>query len=86
MRVRLTPGAGSDRIDGAVGGILQVRVAARPVDGAANEALMRLVADALDVPRSRLAIRTGERSRVKLLRIEGVPAERLRSLWPGVDV
>lgn len=86
LAVRLTPGAGVDRIDGVIGGVLRARVAARPVDGAANDALLRLVADALDVPKGRIGLRSGAANRAKVLEIEGVAPERLRSLWPGVDV
>jgi uncharacterized protein YggU (UPF0235/DUF167 family) len=86
LAVRLTPGAGFDRIDGVVNGVLHARVAARPVDGSANAALLRLVANAVGVPRSRVALRSGAASRTKLLVLEGVEPERLRSLWPGVDV
>ena len=86
LAVRLTPGAGVDRIDGVVDGVLRARVAARPVDGAANDAVLRLVADALHVPRGRVTLRSGARSRAKVIEIEGMEPERLRSLWPGVDV
>lgn len=82
----MTPGAHVDRIDGVVEGILRVRVAAKPIDGAANDALLRLVADALDVPNGRVTLRSGATARAKVVEIEGVPPERLRSLWPGVDV
>jgi uncharacterized protein YggU (UPF0235/DUF167 family) len=61
-------------------------VAARPVDGAANEALLRLLADALSVPRSRLSLRSGGRSRAKVIEVEGVEPEWIRSVWPGLDV
>lgn len=67
-------------------GVLRARVAARPVDGAANEALLRLLAVALDVPRSRLTLRSGMASRTKVILAEGVAPDRLRSLWPGLDV
>ncbi len=50
--VRLTPRGGADRIEGVVDGVLRARVAAPAVDGAANQALLRLLADALVVPRS----------------------------------
>jgi uncharacterized protein len=82
----VTPGAGVDRVDGVVDGVLRARVAARPVDGAANDALLRLVAAALDVPRGRVTLRSGPTGRAKVLEIEGVAPARLRSLWPGVDV
>jgi uncharacterized protein YggU (UPF0235/DUF167 family) len=69
-----------------VDGILRARVSARPIDGAANDALLRLVADALDVPRGRVTLRSGATGRAKVLEIEGLAPERIRSLWPGVDV
>jgi uncharacterized protein len=75
-----------DRIDGVVGGVLRARVAARPVDGAANVALLRLVAAALGVSKGHVGLRSGATSRVKVLELEGVTPERVRSLWPGVDV
>jgi len=84
--VRLTPSAGVDRIDGARDGVLRARVAARPVDGAANDALIRLLADVLDVPKAGVALRSGITSRTKVVEIHGVDPSRLRSLWPGLDV
>jgi uncharacterized protein (TIGR00251 family) len=88
VRVRLTPRGGRDRIDGfaadAKGGrVLKVRVAAPPVDGAANAALVRLMAKALGVPRSAVRIASGEASRTKTLEIAGdaaVLAARLDTL------
>ena len=49
--VRLTPRGGTDRVDGVVDGVLRARVAAPAVDGAANQSLLRLLADELGVPR-----------------------------------
>ena len=69
-----------------VDGILRARVAARPVEGAANDAILRLVAEAVGVPKRHVSLRSGAASRSKVLEIEGVEPERLRSLWPGVDV
>jgi len=69
-----------------VDGALRARVAARPIDGAANDALLRLIAGALGVPNGRVALRSGAASRAKVLEIDGVAPERVRSLWPGVDV
>lgn len=64
IAVRLTPGASADQIEGwgldAAGqAFLKVRVRARPVEGAANEALAKLIARALDVPKSDVAIQRG---------------------------
>jgi uncharacterized protein len=69
-----------------VDGVVRARVAAKPIDGAANDALLRLVADALAVPRGRVTLRSGATARAKVIEIEGIAPERLQSLWPGVDV
>ena len=84
IEVRLTPRAGVDRIDGLDGGVLRCRVAAPPVAGAANDALLRLVAHELDLPRAAVRLVTGEHGRRKVL---GLPAERRSTVvarWPGL--
>ena len=58
-------------------GTIRVRLAAPPVDGAANTALLRFLADALDVPRSRLSLASGATSRRKRIAVEGVDAKGL---------
>ena len=88
FRVRLTPRGGRDRIEGFAPGAageraLRVRVAAPPVDGAANAALVRLVAKALGMPKSAVTIVGGEASRDKTVEVAGDAAElaeRLRGL------
>ena len=50
---------------------LKLRVAAAPVDGSANDAVVRLVAKWLDVPRSRVAVVAGTTARVKTLQVDG---------------
>lgn len=82
LPVKLTPGAASDRIDGwgvdAEGRpVLQVRVRARPVDGEANEALARLLAKALGVPKSTVTLARGGQSRLKMIAVEGLDAPTL---------
>lgn len=82
--VRLTPRAGRDVIDGVDSeGRLRVRVAAPPVDGAANDALLRLLAVALAVPRGSVALENGATSRVKRIRLD-VSVETVRARWPGI--
>jgi hypothetical protein len=80
--VRLTPRAGRAQVDGwsrdAAGRtFLKVRVAEPPLDGAANTALVRLIAKALDRPASAVRIVSGESARLKQLEIDGVEAEDL---------
>lgn len=82
--VRLTPRAVVDRVDGVVDGVLRVRVAAPAVDGAANQALVRLVADELGVPRRDVQLVAGAASRTKLLIVDGSSAGRLLARWPDL--
>ena len=84
--MRLTPRGGADRIEGVVDGALKARVAAPPVDGAANEALLRLLAEALDVPRSRVCLAAGATNRRKVIEVVGLEPAALRGRWPGLDV
>ncbi len=77
LAVRLTPRGGRDAVDGwardAAGGLqLKVRVSTPPVDGAANAALIRLVAKSLKLANGAVRIVSGDHSRVKVLELEGV--------------
>lgn len=83
LRVRLTPRAARSRIDGWDGDLLRVRVAAPPVEGKANDALLRLLAKALDVPPSRLRLVKGRTSREKVIAVEGVSQEDVRTRLGG---
>jgi uncharacterized protein len=84
--IRLTPRAGRDAIEGVgVDGSLRVRVAAAPVDGAANHALVQLLADALAMPISGVRIIAGERGRHKRVAIDDLDEATLAARWPGVD-
>ncbi len=84
IEIRLTPRAGSDRLDGVVDGGLRCRVAAPPVDGAANEALVRLLAHELDVPPSVVRLVSGERGRRKVVAIPASLISRVVDRWPGL--
>lgn len=89
--MRLTPRASGERIDGTVtdaGGAryLAVRVRAVPEKGKANEALLRLLADALNVPLKAVAIRSGHNSRLKIVAVAGEASAlepRLRAVAGG---
>jgi uncharacterized protein (TIGR00251 family) len=77
IRVRLRPRGGRDELIGMRDGIVQVRVSAPPVDGKANEALCRLIAKSAGVAPSKVSVVRGEKSRDKVVRVEGLEAEVL---------
>lgn len=70
--VRVRPRASRSALAGEIDGALGIRLAAPPVDGAANEELIRLLSSVFSVPRSRISIISGLSSRNKVVRIEGV--------------
>lgn len=79
LHIRLTPRGGRDAIDGWTDdGVLRVRVAAPPVDGAANDALLRLIAKRAGVALLRVTLVSGAQARIKLVQIDGVADEEVR--------
>lgn len=81
IEVRLRPRGHADELIGVEDGVLQARVSAPPVDGKANRALCRLVAKRIGVAPSRVTVLRGEKSRQKLLLIEGIDhGQLLRTL------
>ena len=72
--MRVIPRAKRTEIAGRRGGALLVRLAAPPVDGAANDALRAFLAERLGVPQRRIAIVRGATSRDKTVAIEGLSA------------
>ena len=79
--VRLRPRGHADELLGLEDGVLQARVSAPPVDGKANKALCRLIAKRVGVAPSRVSVVRGQKSRQKLVRVEGIePAELLDAL------
>jgi uncharacterized protein len=82
LTVRVIPRAKHTEISGERDGALVVRVAAPPVEGAANEALIAFFSAALRVPRRAVQILSGERGRQKRVAIAGVTVEAVRRLTP----
>ncbi|HET8539287.1 MAG TPA: DUF167 family protein [Anaeromyxobacter sp.] len=75
LEVLVQPRASRTRVAGEHGGRLKIQLAAPPVDGEANAALLAFLADALDVKRADVALLAGEAGRRKRVRIAGVTAE-----------
>ncbi len=76
--VRLQPRAKKTAIIGEMDGALKLSVTDPPIEGRANEALVRFIADLLKVSRSSVTIAAGESNRNKVIRVEGVTAEQVR--------
>ena len=83
LRLRVTPRARQTALAGIVEvdgkPALAVRLAAPPVDGAANKALLAFLADWLSLPKSSLRIVAGDASRVKLVALRGVRPDALEA-------
>jgi uncharacterized protein (TIGR00251 family) len=75
LTVRVTPRAGRSAIAGVRDGVVLVKLAAAPVDGAANAALVALLSDLLHLPKRSIRIASGDRSRTKVIEIDGVTAD-----------
>jgi len=75
LSVFCQPKAARSALIGMHGGALKAKVKAPPVEGRANRALLDLLAGALSVPRGRVTLVSGEQSRNKRVRVDGVDAE-----------
>ncbi len=77
VTVRVQPRASRDEVAGLSEGVLRIRLTAPPLENRANEALVRFLAGALDLPRASVEIVKGDRGRNKIVRIRGIAAEEL---------
>jgi len=75
--VRARPGASRRRAEGERNGALMVETTAPPEKGKANSDIVKILARALDVPKSRVSIVSGEKGRDKRVRVAGIGAEEL---------
>ena len=78
--VRVIPRAARSAIAGTRDDALLVRLCAPPVDGAANDELIRLLAEQLEIPKRNIEIVTGHHSRTKRVRISGVTSAEVEKL------
>jgi uncharacterized protein (TIGR00251 family) len=79
VNVYVQPGASRTAVAGTHDGSIKIRLAAPPVDGAANAALIEFVADRLGIAKSRVRIVTGHGTRRKILELEDVTAENFEA-------
>jgi uncharacterized protein (TIGR00251 family) len=74
LTVKVIPRAGRTAVAGTRDNTLLIRLAAAPVDGAANTALIELLSETLGVPKRQITIVSGEKSRTKRVKVVGVTA------------
>jgi uncharacterized protein (TIGR00251 family) len=78
FEIRVQPRASRTALAGEHAGAIRLSVAAPPVDGKANEECRRFLAELLRVPRGAVEILKGASSRTKIIRVQGIGADRLR--------
>lgn len=83
INVYVQPRASKTVVVGMHDGAVKIRLAAPPVDGAANAALVEFIADQLGIAKSRVRITAGLTSRRKTVEVEGVTAARLAEALPA---
>jgi uncharacterized protein (TIGR00251 family) len=83
FKVRVVPRASRSEIVGEHDGAVRVRLAAAPVEWAANEELVRLLARQMGISRGAITIVGGQTSKLKIIRARGVSAETLAKLVAG---
>ena|SRR5437660_5216036 len=75
LSIKLQPRSSANEIGEPLGDELRIKVTAPPVDAAANEALLRLLAERLDCPRRRVELVRGHTSRHKQIKLYGITPE-----------
>jgi uncharacterized protein (TIGR00251 family) len=77
LSVKLQPRASANEVGNPLGDELRVKVTAPPVDAAANEALIKLLAETLDCARGRIELLRGHKSRHKVIKLHGLTPEEV---------
>lgn len=80
FKVQVVPRASRSEVVGEYNGALRIRIAAPPVDGAANEELIRVLAKTFEVPRGAVKLVSGHSSKIKRVSIEALPDEIVAQL------
>jgi uncharacterized protein len=79
FEVHLQPGARKSEVAGFKGDVLYIKVTAAPEKGQANQALIDLLAELLDVAKSNISLIRGATSRSKVISVEGIDAAELKT-------
>jgi uncharacterized protein len=85
VRVHVVPNAKINSVAGEHGGAIKIKLRASAVEGKANAALLRFLAEQLELPRHAIALQRGQRSRDKLIRIAGLTSEDVRTRMRARD-
>ena len=85
LRVHVVPNAKIDGVAGEYGGAIKIKLRAPAVEGRANAALIRFLAEQLKLSRHAIVVKRGHKSRDKLIRIDGLTAEDVRMRMRGRD-
>jgi uncharacterized protein len=80
FNVKVIPRAKRDEIVGVEGDAVKIRLNAPPVEGRANEALVKFLADVLKISRTQVELVRGETSRHKVVRVRSVPMDKIRTI------
>lgn len=76
--VRVVPRSSRNQIVRVEGDALKIRLTAPPVEGKANEALVKFLAEFLNVSRSQIQIMSGDKSKSKMVRVRGVTKAQIK--------
>ena len=82
LKIRVVPRASKSEIVSFTDGALKIRIAAPPIDGAANAELVKLLSKTFDVSKSRIEILSGQTSKMKQVKICGIKSHDLPRFLP----
>jgi uncharacterized protein (TIGR00251 family) len=79
LAVRVQPRSSKEEVAGVSEGVVRIRLTAPPVEGKANEALLKFLSKKLGIPKGRLELVAGDHGRNKLVRVHGLAGEEVRA-------
>ncbi len=84
LNVKAQPRSSKAGVDGLLGDAVKVRIRSAPVDGKANKELLETLADAFDIPKSRVVFKSGETSKMKRILLKGLPLDAVARRLPDL--